>query len=168
MLKKIPTFPRNGLLGLCISLLLLGCQQEDIYVYEVNPVDVTQAGIDKVNLKSDLEFLSLAYADLFGTTIPSSTLNVMMQSYESVGDKSLIADIIIRNLLNSPTASIPTDAEMRGDIDQFINETYKKFYIRLPGEYEYWFLEKFITEDQDVSPEMVYYAFLTSDEYRYY
>lgn len=155
-------------LAFLIPLFLVSCDQEDIYLYEVNPVEVNQTGVEKVNQKSDLEFLSLAYADLFGTTISSSELNVMVQAYESMGDKTLIADIIIRNLLNTQGAKIPTNAEMRNDLDGFINDTYKKFFIRLPGEYEIWYLKQLITEDSDFSPEMVYYAFLTSDEYRYY
>lgn len=153
---------------LLIPLFLFSCDQDDLYLYEVNPVEVTQPGVEKANQKSDLEFLSLAYADLFGTTISASQLNVMVQSYESMGDKALIADIIIRNLLNAPDAQIPTDAAMRSDLEGFINDTYKKFFIRLPGEYENWYLKQLITEDSDFSPEMVYYAFLTSDEYRYY
>lgn len=155
-------------LALFVPIFLLGCQQEDIYLYEVNPVEVNQAGVEKINQKSDLEFLSLAYADLFGTTISSSELSVMVQAYESMGDKTLIADIIIRNLLSTPGAEVPTNAAMRNDLDGFINDTYKKFFIRLPGEYESWYLNQLITEDPDFSPEMVYYAFLTSDEYRYY
>lgn len=151
-----------------LPLFFLACNQEDVYLYEVNPVEVNQPGVEKANQKSDLEFLSLAYADLFGTTISSIQLNVMVQAYESMGDKTLIADIIIRNLLSSPGANIPTDASMRNDLDGFINDTYKKFFIRLPGEYESWYLNQLITEDPDFSPEMVYYAFLTSDEYRYY
>jgi len=164
--KKPNSFQRMMILG--ISLFVASCSQVDTYLYEVNPVEVNQAGVDKVNQKSDLEFLSLAYADLFETTISSTQLNVMAQAYESMGDKSLIADIIIRNLIEAPDAKVPTDAEMRADLDEFINDTYKKFFIRLPGEYESWYLKELITSDPDFSPEMVYYAFLTSDEYRYY
>lgn len=168
MNHSISSFFSFRMMVVLLPLFFLACNQEDVYLYEVNPVEVNQPGVEKANQKSDLEFLSLAYADLFGTTISSSQLNVMVQSYESMGDKTLIADIIIRNLLNTPGAKIPTDAAMRSDLDRFINETYKKFFIRLPGEYESWYLKQLITEDTDFGPEMVYYAFLTSDEYRYY
>lgn len=168
MHQSITSLSFQRMMVLWIPLFLFSCQQEDIYLYEINPVEVNQAGVDKVNQKSDLEFLSLAYADLFGTTISSTGLTVMVQAYESMGDKTLIADIIIRNLLNTPGANIPTDVEMRNDLETFIDDTYKKFFIRFPGEYESWYLNQLITEDPDFSPEMVYYAFLTSDEYRYY
>lgn len=159
---------RSIYFSLIAILWLSACQKEDVYLYEVDQVSVNQPGVNKANQKSDLEFLSLAYADLFGTTISADNLNIMVQAYASMGDKNLIADIIIRNLLNTPGARIPTDAEMRADVDGFISETYKKFYIREPGEYEVWYLKQLIEEDSDFSPEMIYYAFLTSDEYRYY
>lgn len=158
----------NCLMLAIIPFLLVACSAEDIYLYEVNQVSVSQSGVDKANQKSDIEFLSLAYADLFGSTISAQQLNSMVAAYSSMGDKTLIADMIIRNLLQVPGAQVPTNAQMRADVDAFINDTYKKFFIRDPGEYERWYLHKFITEDPEVTPVMVYYAFLTSDEYRYY
>lgn len=153
---------------LALLLTLAACQAEEVYLYEVNPVEVTQPGADKVNQKSDLEFLSLAYSDLFGSTIPANELNRMVIAYESMGDKALVADMIIRNLLNSPGVQIPSGSSMRANPDQFITDTYRKFFIREPGEYERWYLRQLITEDPDMTPEMIYYAFLTSAEYRYY
>ena len=52
-----------------VSLLTTACQPDKSYVFEVNPVEVSQVGVDKNNLKSDLEFLSLAFSDLFGESI---------------------------------------------------------------------------------------------------
>ena len=155
-------------IGLIATCMLMSCQSDKLYLYEVNPVEVKQAGVEKQNLKSDLEFLSLAYADLFGKTLPDALLNSMIAAYASVGDKSLMADIIIRNLLNSPDANVPDDADMRADVRGFITETYKKFYVREPGEYELWYFENLINSNSDIRPEIIYYAFLTSDEYRYY
>ncbi|MEL6676909.1 MAG: hypothetical protein AAFR61_32175 [Bacteroidota bacterium] len=149
--------------------LLSGCQQEqDIYLYEVNPVDVTQDGANKQNLKSDLEFLSLAFSDLFGQTVPNSVLNMMVTAYNSLGDKTLVADILIRNMLNSPQAQVPGASEMRNNPQAFITATFNKFYIRDPQEYEIWFLTDLIENDQQITPEIIWYAVLTSDEYRYF
>ncbi|MEL6135606.1 MAG: hypothetical protein AAFR59_19780, partial [Bacteroidota bacterium] len=114
---------------------------EKVYVYEVNEVEVNQTGISKDNLKSDLEFLSLAYADLFGNTITEDQLNAMTIGYNALGDRTLIADIIVRNMLNDPEADVPTSQNMRADIDQFIADTYLKFYVREPGAYERWQLK---------------------------
>ena len=153
---------------LIILSTLISCQSDHLYLYEVNPVEVKKDGVKKQNLKSDLEFLSLAYTDLFGQTLPDALLNRMVGAYASVGDKSLIADIIIRNLLNRPEAQIPDNTDMRADVKGFVIGTYKKFYVREPGEYERWYFENLINSNPDITPEIIYYAFLTSDEYRYY
>jgi len=159
-------------LPLISSLLFLAscgnAEQEDIYLYGVNPVDVSTSSVDKENPKADLEFISLVYADLFGGNVSQLEIDLMIIAFNSLGDKQLITDIIIRNMLNSNEASVPTDGEMRVDVDEFIDQTYLKFYIREPNAYEKWELKKMIEEDTELTPEMIYYAFLTSDEYRYF
>ncbi|MEL6649211.1 MAG: hypothetical protein AAFQ87_00255 [Bacteroidota bacterium] len=164
LLRKV-----GGLPLLVLGLSLVACQGgQDVYLYEVNEVDIRSTNLEKNNLKSDLEFLSLVYSDLFGTTVPENTLTQMLNSYNSIGDKTLIADYLIRNMLNAPNAGVPSDQEMRGDVEAFIGATYKKFYVREASEYERWYLKQAIEQDPDLSPEQIYYAFLTSDEYRYY
>ncbi|MEZ4828694.1 MAG: hypothetical protein R3C61_20780 [Bacteroidia bacterium] len=154
---------------LFLIIFLGACKPtENIYMYEVNEVEVTQAGIDKSNPKSDLEFISLAYSDLFGKTIPDNTLQSMALAYNALGDKALIADLIIRNMLNSPDADVPTAQEMRADVDGFITAAFKKLYVREPGEYELWYFRSLIESDSEITPEIIYYALLTSDEYRFY
>ncbi|MEO0898974.1 MAG: hypothetical protein AAFY71_21360 [Bacteroidota bacterium] len=149
-------------------LFACGDPQENVYLYEVNTVDVEQSGVDKNNPKADLEFISLVYADLFGGTVSQSDIDVMIIAFTALGDKQLITDIIIRNMLNSPQANVPSDAQMRNDIEKFIEDTYLKFYIREPNAYEKWELQGMIEGDSELIPEMIYYAFLTSDEYRYF
>jgi hypothetical protein len=161
-MQKIPFY-------LLLILTLLSCGEANhVFLYEVNEVEIDQAGLDKNNAKSDLEFISLAYADLFGTTITEEALLQMVQAYNSIGDKQLIADYIIRNLINAPGAKVPTNQEMRNEPEAFITDTYKKFFVREPNEYERWYFRQLISQDPDLTPELIYYSFLTSDEYRYY
>jgi hypothetical protein len=156
-------------------IFLLSCflfsacsQTETVYLYEVNEVEVSQPGVDKNSLKSDLEFISLAFSDLFGTTLTENQLLTLVTGYNAIGDKGLVADVIIRNFLNNPGADVPTTQEMKADVPAFIKATYRRFYVREPGEYELWYFENLIANDPDVTPEIIYYAFLTSDEYRYF
>ena len=153
-----------------ISLLfLMSCAPtEQVYLYEVNEVEVRQAGVEKNTLKGDLEFISLAYSDLFGTTLTENQLLVLVTGYNAMGDKGLIADVIIRNFLNNPAADVPGVQEMKADVPAFIRETYRRFYVREPGEYELWYFENLIATDDSITPEIIFYAFLTSDEYRYF
>lgn len=155
-----------------VILLLIGvitsCKKEKTYVYEVEPVTVQQPGSEKPNVKSTQEFISIAYADLFGKTITNGELVILDRIYGSFGDRKLMEDMIIRNAINSSSVDVPTNTEMRADVVKFVTDCYKKFYNRLPSEYESWFLVNLINGDTAVTPVMVYYSFLTSNEYRYY
>ena len=57
---------------------------------------------------------------------------------------------------------------MNTDVNLFVIATYKKFYNREPNEFELWQLTNLIQNDVNTTPELVYYAFMTSNEYRYY
>lgn len=148
--------------------LLSACKKEYDYVYDVNPVTVNQGTGTKANVKTTTEFVSIAYKDIFGSTISANYMNQLSLAYLSFGDKKLIEDIIIKNMLNLPGAQIPTPQQMAADIDGFTTASYKKFYNREPSEFELWKMKELITSDNTVTPELIYYAFLTSNEYRYY
>ena len=162
----------NAKQGLLISALFLvvlaGACKEKLTVYDVNDLEITQPGADKPNVKSDEEFISIAYSDLFGTTISRDQLDVLSLAYVSFGDKRLIIDMIIRNFLNEPTADIPTALEMNADPEKFVTDAFRKFLIREPNEFEKWYISNLIISDTAVSPEVVYYGFMTCNEYRFY
>jgi hypothetical protein len=80
----------------------------------------------------------------------------------------LIEDLLIKNIVNSPVVNIPTEEVMRNDITSFINSTYLKLFNREPNEVELYTLSKQISENTNITPKLVYYAMMTSDEYRYY
>ena len=63
---------------------------------------------------------------------------------------------------------MPTVAEMKADIPAFVTDLYNRFYVREPSEYELWYLQDLIMRDEAMTPEILYYAFLTSDEYRFF
>jgi len=153
----------------CLFFSISACSNtEKVYLYEVNEVEVTQTGVEKNSLKSDLEFISLAYSDLFGTTLTENQLLALVTGYNAMGDKGLISDIIIRNFLNNPQADVPSMQEMQADVPAFIQATYRRFFVREASEYELWYFENLIANDAEMTPEIIYYAFLTSDEYRYF
>jgi hypothetical protein len=157
------------LLPLFAGLLLLSsCKKEDVFTYEVNDVSVNQPGAVKPNVKSDLEVISIAHTDLFGATISPSDLQELALSYQAFGDKRLMIDMIILNFLNEPNIQVPTATDMRADVEGFVSASYRKFFVREPTAFEQWFVSDLIRKDADLSPELVYYGFMTSNEYRYY
>jgi hypothetical protein len=144
------------------------CKKEVIYTYEVNDVDVAQPGATKPNVKSDLEVLSIAYSDLFGATIPSDELEALALTYQSFGDKRLVMDMVNLNFLDDPNVQIPSDATMRSNVESFVDASYRKFFVREPSAFERWFVSDLIRKDPGLTPDLVYYAFMTSVEYRFY
>lgn len=86
--------------------------------------------------------------------------------YESFGDKGVAEDLIIKNFLNDNSVQIPTNQEMEENISLFVTNAYKKVFNRAPNEAELWFLKDCIEKDSNISPEVVYYALMTSNEYR--
>jgi hypothetical protein len=157
---------KYSLLLVSVTLLFTACKKE--YLFGVDDVDVVQNSASKNNVKTTTEFVSIAYSDIYGSTIPQVYLTKLSLAYLAFGDKKLVEDIIIKNMLAAPGVQLPTQQAMLADVDLFVNNTYKKFYNREPGEFELWKMKQLIQADQTITPELIYYAFLTSDEYRYY
>jgi hypothetical protein len=147
---------------------IVSCKKDVSYVYDVNDSTVSQPGVTKPNVKSTLEFISIAYSDLFGTSIGAGDLTDMSLCYLAFGDKKFVEDLIIRNFLNKPGVIIPSQATMTSDVPAFVSATYRKFYNRDPNEFEKWQVVNKINSNSAITPELVYYSFMTSDEYRYY
>jgi hypothetical protein len=153
---------------LIIFISLLSCTEEKKYQYEVNPVTVSKNNGEKNNRKSTTEFISIAYSDLFGTSIPQTRLINLSIAYSSFGDLKVIEERIIKNLLNDSNVVIPTSPSVGGDTMLFVSNTYKKFFNREPNEFEKHYWKELISTNSDVNPSTIYYAMMTSDEYRFY
>ena len=149
-------------------LTLFGCKQEVVEQYEINDVNLYSSASEKKNLKTDEQFISILYTDLFGRSIDNNELKKLNTAYSSMGDKFLVIDIMIRSMLSNSAAIVHTKNEMRARPDDFIEETYKRFLVRQPTEQEKWFLKDRIENNASLEPIDIYYALLTSDEYRYY
>lgn len=150
------------------AIVFSSCKKEKDIVYGVNTVNVQQPGANKPNVKSTIEFISIAYSDLFGTTINANQLTELSLAYAGFGDKKFVEDMIIKNFLNKTGVIIPSTTQMNSDIGKFVKDCYRKFYNRDPNEFEQWQMTDYISNTSNITPELIYYAFMTSDEYRYY
>ena len=148
-------------------VFLFACTKDKKYQYEVEDVTVEQDGSQKSHQKSTTEFISIAYADLYGTNIPQSKLVNLSIAYSSFGDLKVIEERIISNFINDSAAIVPSTPTVNGDTNIFIENTYKKLYNRFPNEFEKHFWKEQI-RNPSVSPATVYFALMTSDEYRFY
>ncbi len=86
----------------------------------------------------------------------------------SIGDQELAREVLISNLFNTSSVQLPSQEEMMADLDGFIEETYKRFFVRLPSEGEKTWVKNFISNNPYMSPELVYFSFALSNEYLYY
>lgn len=152
----------------CALFAIAGCKPDPDIIYQVNDVEVSRPTGAKGSQKSLTEFISIAYADVIEQNITQDVLIALSVPYSGFGDLKYIEDLIIRNLLNSPSAQLPTEAQMRADVNAFVLATYQRFFNRNPNEFEAWYLTNFINDNADITPELVYYSIMTSDEYRYY
>jgi hypothetical protein len=156
-----------------IALLLLvwvwGCKETSKeYIYELKDVNIKQDQANKKFSKSDIEYISVVYSDLFNKTISTDEINKLLRLYTASGDKQTIMDMVIRTFLNRPDVVVPSSVDMRADVNRFVEECYKKFYLREPTAYERHYFTEMINKNQQITPAMVYYSFLTSKEYKFY
>ncbi len=158
----------NLLIFVFCGLLFAGCEKEVDYLYEVNPVVVQTPGSIKTNAKSTVEFLTIAWADLFGTQIPQQELSKLNTVYVAFGDKKMIEDRILLNFLSKSGVQIPAQTNVAGDTTLYINNTYKKLFNRDANAFEKYYLKEQIRLNTSMTSKVIWYALMTSDEYRYY
>ncbi len=151
-----------------VSAFLVACKKEQIGLYELNEVSLAGASADKNKLKSNQQFVSILYTNLFQTALPGSSVFVLDQLFQSIGDKDLAKEVLISNFFNQSGVHLPTVEEMNADIETFIDNTYKKFFVRLPNAAERAWVKNFIASNEYMTPELVYFSFALSTEYQFY
>ncbi|MEM6345344.1 MAG: hypothetical protein AAF927_15740 [Bacteroidota bacterium] len=159
---------RHSLWCLLGFSLLISCQSNDTYFYEVNPLELPSSTANKNKAKSLDQYISILYANLFQDAISADELSEIHKVMESIGDKELAREVVISNLMNREGIMIPSDEEMRNDIDAFLMDTYKRFFVREPSEAEKTYMRSFINSNPDVTAELVYFSFAMSEEYQFY
>ncbi|MBK7568368.1 MAG: hypothetical protein IPI31_11155 [Bacteroidetes bacterium] len=160
-----------------IIFFISSCKKEiveeviyDNIIYQIDTVPVYQSNTEKDRLKTPIQYISSLYSNLAFSSIPTTILDNLVIYRLSIGDKTLVNELILNAMLEDPavTAMFPTNAEMRDDIDAFINESYLRFYLRNPTAYEKYSLHNIIENDEDITVTDVFRAFLLSNEYMFY
>lgn len=152
-----------------LSLFVTSCKKEnDDTLYQVNEEELLPSNVNKKRLKTNEQYVSILYANLFQKALSANKVYDISQCFESIGDKVVAREVLISNFMNKPDVLIPSVTQMNANVDQFVIDTYKRFYIRLPTEAEKEYIKKSITADPNLTPELVYMSFALSDEYMYY
>lgn len=156
-----------ALLGVCV-FLLSGCRPEPEPAFVINDVELYPSSAGKDKLKTNEQYVAILYANLFQTALSPNDVFDLNSCIESIGDKELAREVIISNFMNKPGVQIPSVEEMNADLDGFIEDTYIRFFVRMPTEAEREYLRNFISTNPYMTPEIVYFSFALSNEYMYY
>ncbi len=140
----------------------------DNYIYNVDGEVLYQSNAEKVKEKTAEQYLSILYSNLYKKSVPQSDLNALAEVRLALGDKQMADELILNGFVNSPDVSVPSDAEMRADIEGFIQQTFIRFFLREPTPYETFEIKKAIEEDSELSPILIYQSFALSNEYKFY
>ena len=159
---------KKNLLWMLLALGVFACNKEKDILYGVNETPALPVNAEKNKLKSPAQYLAILHANLFQEALSSNELVQLTNIVEAFGDKALIHEVIISNFMNESGVILPPDSLMRNDMDAFIEETYKRFFVRQPTELEKEFFRNYLQANENVTPELVYLAFSLADEYQFY
>lgn len=155
----------------CIAVAWLafsGCRKEPEASFELNDVALYPSNAGKDRQKTNEQFVAILHANLFQTALSASDIFEISQCIQSIGDRELVREVIISNFMNKPGVIMPTEEEMLTDLDGFIDDTYIRFFVRMPTEAERTYVRNFIESNPFMTPELVYFSFALSDEYMFY
>jgi hypothetical protein len=155
------------ILYLSMLLLLFSCK-ENTYIYELNDLEIQPNNAGKTKEKSQEQFINVAHANLYQTALAPNQLVAISDVITSIGDKQVAIETVIAKMMSDPNVQLPSNSEMRADLPYFVEETYKRFFVRIPTEAEKTFFINFIQSNPQLEPEHVYFAFATSNEYYHY
>lgn len=163
-----PGLGKLALLATATAAALASCKKDYEGLYELNEVTLVDSAADKTRLKTNEQFISILFTNLFQTGISTDIVFELNQCFLSIGDQELAREVLISNLFNTPNVQLPSNEEMLANLDAFVEETYKRFFVRYPSEGEKTWVKNFISGNPYMSPELVYFSFALSNEYQYY
>lgn len=161
-MKKYPGFV------FIILLFLMACQPEVSYIYELEDVEISSDVIRKTRRKSDEQYIAILYSNLYQKAISANHLGELMEAIHAVGDKDLSRKLVVQKFLASQEVKITSYQEMKANPEQFILETYERFLLRRPTEAEKTYLKNLLEQNPQITPDMVYFSFVMSEEYLHY
>lgn len=158
----------DKILILGFIVLSMSCKKEKVAEFGVAEQLIQDERTSKIKNKSEAEYISILYTNLYQKPISPNQLFKTQTVLVSIGDRSVANEMLLSNYFNTGQVIIPSDADMRSDIDAFVENSYKKFFLRYPNEAEKLFFKNYIGGNAKVSVEMVFTAMSVCNEYQYY
>ncbi len=156
-------------LGLVVAT---GCKKKEEFneIYELDEFNALPPSSGKLKVKTDEQYVSILYSNLFQEAISVSQLNEITKAMFSVGDKQLAREMVVNTFMKDPKVVLPpANSLVAENLDKFLEETYKRFMIRNISEAERKWFKNYITNtNPKPTVEEVYMAFALSNEYQVY
>jgi hypothetical protein len=149
------------------SLSMVSCRR-DVTVFGIDDLTILPINSEKNKPKTSAQYISVLYTNLFQRAIGPNDMLSAQKAIESIGDKQIAYDILVSKYMNDPTLVLPTNEEMRADPETFVRNTYTRFLIRQPTEAELAWMLNYINSRPNVTPELIYFSFATSNEHFHY
>lgn len=168
------TAPANNTLNGALAALALAatavasCKKDKEGLFELNNVELYSSAAEKDKRKSNAQFISILHTNLFQLAISSGEVFELDEAFRSIGDQDLAREVLISNFFNETGVALPTVTEMNTNLDLFVEETFKRFFVRTPNEAEKTWVKNFINTNPQLTPENIYFAFAISNEYQFY
>ncbi len=168
------TAPTNNTLNGALAALALAatavasCKKDKEGLFELNNVELYSSAAEKDKRKSNAQFISILHTNLFQLAISSGEVFELDEAFRSIGDQDLAREVLISNFFNETGVALPTVTEMNTNLDLFVEETFKRFFVRTPNEAEKTWVKNFINTNPQLTPENIYFAFAISNEYQFY
>jgi hypothetical protein len=157
-----------AVLATAAAAALQSCKKETNVMYELNEVALYNDSSEKTRMKTNEQFVSILFTNLFQSGISSDVVFELNECFLSIGDQELAREVLISNFFNQSGVQLPTVDEMNADLDGFIENTYRRFFVRNPSEGEKTWVKNFIQTNPYMTPELVYFSFALSNEYAFY
>ena len=122
----------------------------------------------KTKAKTTEQFLNIVYANLYQVPLSPNDLVRMSELILSIGDKKIAYETVIARMMNDPDIQLPDTGAMRADLNAFVGDTYRRFFVRDPTQAERAWWINYLETNTNLTAEEVYFAFATSDEYGFY
>ena len=150
-----------------ILVFFTACKEKSV-IYEIDQVTVLPNNAGKDKEKTSEQYVNILYANLFQQALSPSQQVDLAELITSIGDKQIAYETIIAKFMKDPSVSLPSNSEMRNDVGKFVSDMYRRFYVREPTQAEKTFFVNYINSRPNISPEHIYFAIATSNEYYFY
>lgn len=161
-------FQVSGILGVLMLLLALSSCKEKNYLFEVKEITVTSNNAEKDKEKTQEQFINILYANLYQEALSPNELVDISDVITSIGDKQVAYETVIAKMMKDPQVKLPTREDMNDNLEAFVLNTYQRFFVRNPTEAEKSWWINFLSTHPNLTPEHVYFAFSTCNEYYFY